>query len=39
MGMVAAGTAICVPGNHDVKLKRALDGRNVQRQTRSRASH
>lgn len=31
MGMVAAGDAICVPGNHDVKLKRALDGRNVQR--------
>ncbi|MCA9885950.1 MAG: polynucleotide kinase-phosphatase, partial [Anaerolineae bacterium] len=31
MGMVAAGTAICVPGNHDIKLKRALEGRNVQR--------
>ncbi len=30
MGMVANDTAICVPGNHDVKLKRALDGRNVQ---------
>lgn len=29
MNMVMAGTAICVPGNHDVKLKRALDGRNV----------
>ncbi|MAS33611.1 MAG: polynucleotide kinase-phosphatase [Anaerolineaceae bacterium] len=29
MGMVAAGTAICIPGNHDVKLKRALDGKNV----------
>lgn len=31
MGMVEAGTAICIPGNHDVKLKKALDGRNVQR--------
>ncbi|MAU11904.1 MAG: polynucleotide kinase-phosphatase [Anaerolineaceae bacterium] len=31
MGMVTAGTAICVPGNHDIKLKRALEGRNVQR--------
>ncbi len=31
MGMVAAGAAICIPGNHDVKLKRALDGKNVQR--------
>lgn len=31
MDMVAAGTAICIPGNHDDKLKRALDGRNVQR--------
>ena len=30
MGMVANETAICVPGNHDVKLKKALDGRNVQ---------
>lgn len=30
MNMVANNTAICVPGNHDVKLKRALDGRNVQ---------
>ena len=30
MGMVAAGTAICVPGNHDDKLKRALQGRKVQ---------
>lgn len=27
--MVAAGHALCVPGNHDVKLKRKLDGRNV----------
>lgn len=31
MGMVAAGTALCIPGNHDVKLKKALDGKNVQR--------
>lgn len=30
MKMVANDTAICVPGNHDVKLKKALDGRNVQ---------
>ena len=31
MGMVEAGTALCVPGNHDVKLERALQGRKVQR--------
>ena len=30
MGMVAAGTALCVPGNHDVKLLRKLRGKNVQ---------
>jgi polynucleotide kinase-phosphatase len=30
MGMVDAGTALCVPGNHDVKLMRALRGKNVQ---------
>ena len=30
MGMAAAGTAICLPGNHDVKLARKLKGRNVQ---------
>jgi protein phosphatase len=30
MPMVAAGHALCVPGNHDVKLVRALNGRNVQ---------
>jgi polynucleotide kinase-phosphatase len=30
MGMVAAGTAICVPGNHEQKLARRLNGRNVQ---------
>ncbi|MCC6893406.1 MAG: polynucleotide kinase-phosphatase [Anaerolineae bacterium] len=30
MNMVASGTALCVPGNHDVKLMRALQGKNVQ---------
>ncbi len=30
MAMVRAGTALCVPGNHDVKLVRYLHGRNVQ---------
>ncbi|MFJ6216507.1 polynucleotide kinase-phosphatase [Streptomyces sp. NPDC092296] len=29
MGMTAAGTAICVPGNHENKLGRALDGKRV----------
>ncbi|KFN42551.1 polynucleotide kinase-phosphatase [Arenimonas oryziterrae] len=29
MHMVAAGTALCVPGNHDVKLMRKLRGRDV----------
>jgi len=29
MGMVAAGTALCVPGNHDEKLGRALRGEKV----------
>ena len=29
MGMVAAGTALCVLGNHEAKLLRALRGRNV----------
>ena len=29
MGMQKTGAAICVPGNHDVKLVRALQGRNV----------
>ena len=28
--MVEAGTALCVPGNHDLKLVRKLNGRNVQ---------
>ncbi|HLV82014.1 MAG TPA: AAA family ATPase, partial [Chthonomonadaceae bacterium] len=27
--MVAAGTALCVPGNHDIKLMRALKGNPV----------
>lgn len=30
MDMVAAGNAICVPGNHDIKLFRKLTGKNVQ---------
>jgi protein phosphatase len=30
MGMVGAGHALCVPGNHENKLVRALRGRNVQ---------
>jgi polynucleotide kinase-phosphatase len=30
MGMVAAGTALCVPGNHENKLGRYLKGRKVQ---------
>jgi protein phosphatase len=30
MGMVNAGDALCVPGNHENKLVRALRGRNVQ---------
>nr|WP_245770145.1 polynucleotide kinase-phosphatase [Streptomyces radiopugnans] len=29
MGMVAAGHALCVPGNHENKLGRYLKGRNV----------
>ena len=29
MGMVASGTALCVPGNHEAKLLRALRGRDV----------
>ena len=31
MGMVAAGTAFCVPGNHEAKLLKALRGKNVKR--------
>ena len=30
MHMIAAGTALAVPGNHDVKLMRKLHGRDVQ---------
>lgn len=30
MGMVADGTALCVPGNHDMKLMRKLRGKDVQ---------
>ncbi len=30
MAMVAGGSALCVPGNHDVKLVRKLRGKNVQ---------
>ncbi|WP_196893082.1 polynucleotide kinase-phosphatase [Aureivirga marina] len=30
MSMVKNGTAFCVPGNHDEKLKKKLEGRNVQ---------
>jgi protein phosphatase len=30
MGMVEAGTAFCVPGNHDTKLMRKLRGKDVQ---------
>ena len=30
MKLVAQGRALCVPGNHDMKLLRALRGRNVQ---------
>jgi protein phosphatase len=29
MGMVGAGRALCIPGNHENKLQRALAGRNV----------
>ncbi len=30
MSMAEAGTAICLPGNHDIKLVRKLKGRDVQ---------
>jgi protein phosphatase len=30
MSMADAGTAICLPGNHDIKLVRKLTGRDVQ---------
>jgi len=29
MGMVESGSALCVPGNHDIKLMRKLHGRDV----------
>lgn len=29
MAMVGQGSALCVPGNHDIKLLRKLDGKNV----------
>ncbi|MGD9210548.1 MAG: AAA family ATPase, partial [Desulfobacteraceae bacterium] len=29
MSMVRSGTAFCVPGNHDLKLQKKLNGRNV----------
>ncbi|HEX8492191.1 MAG TPA: polynucleotide kinase-phosphatase [Pyrinomonadaceae bacterium] len=29
MSMTAGGTALCVPGNHDIKLMRKLKGRDV----------
>ena len=29
MGMVEAGTALCVPGNHEIKLMRKLRGKDV----------
>lgn len=29
MSMVHSGAALCIPGNHENKLKRALDGKNV----------
>jgi protein phosphatase len=29
MSMVAAGTALCIPGNHDVRLLRKLNGKDV----------
>ncbi len=29
MNMARTGAAVCIPGNHENKLKRALDGRNV----------
>jgi len=30
MGMVEGGAALCVPGNHDIKLMRKLRGKDVQ---------
>ncbi len=31
MSMIASGQAFCVPGNHDIKLVRALRGKDVKR--------
>jgi protein phosphatase len=30
MGMIEAGTGLCVPGNHEIKLMRKLRGKDVQ---------
>lgn len=30
MSMVRSGVALCVPGNHDLKLQKKLNGKNVQ---------
>ena len=30
MSMVSGGSALCVPGNHDLKLQKKLNGKNVQ---------
>jgi protein phosphatase len=30
MSMVRSGIALCVPGNHDIKLQKKLNGKNVQ---------
>ena len=30
MSMVRSGSALCVPGNHDLKLQKKLNGKNVQ---------
>ena len=30
MSMVRSGTALCVPGNHDIKLQKKLSGKTVQ---------
>ena len=39
MSMVEADQAICVPGNHDIKLVKALKGRDVQLTQRARRIH
>ena len=38
MSMVAPGTALCVPGNHDMKLMRKLRGKDVQHHARAAPS-